>query len=75
MMRYFIRVENNRLVGYVKDECEPKDKRYMEYTESEYIDTLKRLGVLIENEPIAKQTEPTTEELINILLGIEVEHE
>lgn len=75
MMRYFIRVENNRLVGYVEDECEPKDKRYMEYTESEYIDTLRRFGVLIEKETTTRQTEPTTEDLINILLGIEVEHE
>lgn len=32
-------------------------------------------GVLIENETTARQTEPTTEDLINILLGIEVEHE
>lgn len=32
-------------------------------------------GVLIESEPIARQTEPTTEDLINILLGIEVENE
>lgn len=32
-------------------------------------------GILIEKETTTRQTEPTTEELINILLGIEVEHE
>ena len=32
-------------------------------------------GILIEKETTTRQTEPTTEELINILLGIEVENE
>lgn len=32
-------------------------------------------NILIENEPTPRNTEPTTEDLINILLGIEVEHE
>ena len=32
-------------------------------------------GILIEKETSTRQTEPTTEDLIDILLGIEVEHE
>lgn len=32
-------------------------------------------GILIEKEATTRQTEPTTEDLINILLGIEVENE
>lgn len=48
-MRYFIRVENHKLISFVANETKPKDERYREYaTFEEYAATLRLHGVVVE---------------------------